>query len=122
MRSAPDIALLAIFVIAPVIAGILYQLSRRQKTRADSVSKELAAVVSRATVLADLGARAVAGGSLDAICHDAVTMAMAALDVECCAIFALSHEGDSLILAAASGWDMGDVEGLLVPTDIDTQA
>ena len=122
MRSAPDIALLAIFVITPVVAGILYQLSRRQKKRADAVSEELAAVVSRATVLADLGARAVAGGSLDAICHDAVTMSMSALSVECAAVFALSREGDSLILAAASGWDMGDVEGLLVPTDIDTQA
>ncbi len=122
MRSAPNIALLAIFVIGPLVAAALFHLSRRQKNRADAASRELSAAALRANVLLDLGARAVAGGGIEALCHDAVTMTTTALGLEYCAIFNLSREGDSLLLAFASGWDMGDVDGLLVPTDIDTQA
>jgi signal transduction histidine kinase len=122
MRSAPDIVLLVIFLITPVIAAVLVHLSRREKQRANVISEQLSAAANRAHVLADIGARAVAGGSIDAICHDAVTMVTSVLGIESAAVFALSRDGDALILASASGWDMGDVEGLLVPTDIDTQA
>jgi len=122
MRSTPDILLLVLVLIAPVVAAVLVHLSRREKHRADVISEQLSAATNRAHVLADLGARAVTGASIDAICHDAVTMVTTALDVECCTVFTLSRDEDALILASASGWDMGDVEGLLVPTDIDTQA
>jgi signal transduction histidine kinase len=121
MRS-PDIALLAIFVITPLIAAAILHLSRRQKRRADDVSRDLSVAALRASVLLDLGARAASGGSIEAICHDAVTMTTTALAVDYCAIFTVSREGDSLLLAFAAGWDIGDVDGLLIPTDIDTQA
>src|SRR4051812_22321820 len=121
MRSL-DFALLAIFVIIPLVAAALVHLSRRQKRRADAVAGELSAAALRASVLLDLGARSVSGGSIEAICHDAVTMTTTALAVDYCAIFTVSREGDSLLLAFAAGWDMGDVDGLLISTDIDTQA
>src|ERR1051326_2693848 len=87
MGSAPNIALLAIFVIGPLVAAALFHLSRRQKNRADAASRELSAAALRANVLLDLGARAVAGGGIEALCHDAVTMTTTALGLEYCAIF-----------------------------------
>ena len=117
-----NIALLAIFVITPLVAAAILHLSRRQKRRADAIARELSAAALRANVLLDLNVRAASGGSIEAICHDAVTMTTTALAIEYCAIFTVSREGDSFLLAFAAGWDAGDVDGLLIPTDIDTQA
>src|SRR6185437_9128570 len=57
MRSTPDILLLVLVLIAPVVAAVLVHLSRREKHRADVISEQLSAATNRAHVLADLGAR-----------------------------------------------------------------
>ena len=109
---------------AAVIAAVAYALTRGtyHRRRADGASRELTAATLRATVLLDLSARASAGGSVEAICHDAVAMTTTALAVDYCAIFDVSGEGDALMLAFAAGWDVSDVAGLIIPTEIDTQA
>jgi GAF domain-containing protein len=124
-REPRDVALLAVFAAASVIAAAISYVSRRaafEKQRAESASKELSAARARAGLLLDLGARAVAGGGVEAVCHDAVTMITTALGVEYCAIFHLNREGDSLVVAMGAGWDAGAIDGLVIPADIDTQA
>src|SRR6185295_10612877 len=76
----------------------------------------------RGNLLLDLGSRAVAGGSLEAVCHDAATMTITALGVDYCAIFNLSRDAGELSVITAAGWDAGAVDGLTIPTNIDTQA
>lgn len=119
-----DLHLVIAVGVAAITATLMYVRRRAmaQRDRADGASQALSAARARAGVLLDLGARAVAGGSVEAISLDAATMTASALGVEHCAVFNLSREGDSLILASAAGWDAGSVDGLLIPAEIDTQA
>ena len=123
--QARDLTTLAIFVGASALIALIFQVVRRvrdYKERADRASNQISAGTLRRTLLLDLGVRAVAGASLEAICHDAVTMMISGLEVEYCAIFNLSRDAADLTVVSAAGWDAGAVEGLSIPADIDTQA
>ena len=71
--------------------------------------------------LLELGARSLAGGSIDAICRDAATVTADALRVEHCAILELKREGGPLVVVSARRVETGTVEGLNVEADADTQ-
>ena len=121
--QARDLTTLTIFVAASALIALIFQAVRRvrnYKERADSASRQNSASTLRRTLLLDLGVRAVAGGSLEAICHDAVTMMLTGLEVEYCAIFNLSRDAADLTVVSAAGWDAGAVEGLSIAADIDT--
>ena len=124
-RDPRDIVLLAVLIGASAIAARIARVSRYaalHQERADNLAKELSASRTRGNVLLDLGTRALAGGSAEAVCHDATEMTMTGLGVEHSAIFHLSGDGQDLLLVAAAGWDAGTAEGLVIPADIDTQA
>ena len=123
--QARDLTTLTIFVAASALIALIFQAVRRArnyKERADGASRQNSVSTLRRTLLLDLGVRAVAGGSLEAICHDAVTMMLTGLEVEYCAIFNLSRDAADLTVVSAAGWDAGAVEGLSIAADIDTQA
>jgi signal transduction histidine kinase len=124
-RDPGDIVLLTALIGAAAMAAATSRVSRYvvfHQERAETLAKELSATRVRGNLLLDLGARALAGGGVEAICHDAATMTVTALGVEHSAIFKLSSDGEDLVLVTASGWDASAVEGLVIPADIETQA
>src|SRR5262245_59138821 len=114
--NAHDFIAFVVFSSASALAARVSYMSRRatlEEERADAESARVAAAGARRNLLLELGVRASAGGSIEAIYRDATTMITTALEVEHCAIFQLSRTGD-LALVSASGWDAGVTEGLTI--------
>jgi signal transduction histidine kinase len=115
------------FVAFALAAGLIARLAgtahrgTSEKARAESLSLRLDLEHRRRQTLLELAARSLAGGSVDAICRDAATMAAGALGVEHCVILELKRDAGTLVVVSAAGWDAGAVEGLNVDTDADTQ-
>lgn len=109
------------------VAGLSAWMSRlgRQAVRAEARARAAAAAldgeVRRRDALLELSARALAGGSIEALRRDAVTMTVDALALDHCAVLELTREGGPLVAAAAAGWNGATIEGMTVAADIDTQ-
>jgi signal transduction histidine kinase len=114
------VAFAAVAALAVWIAGTTRR-GALERARADSFALKLDLENRHRQTLLELGARSLAGGSVDAICRDAATMTADALQIEHCAILELKREGGPLVVVAAAGWETGAVEGLNVEADADTQ-
>jgi signal transduction histidine kinase len=114
----------AAFAVLSALAVWIAGSTRRgglDAARAGTLALRLDVEARHRQTLLQLGARSVAGGSLDAICRDAATMTADALEVERCAILELKREGGPLVVMSAAGWETGTVEGLNVEADADSQ-
>lgn len=83
---------------------------------------ELDLRAKRLSVVNDLSQRALAGGSLDELLVDAVSIVAGALEVEFCKVLELLPAGDLLLLRAGVGWRDGLVGHAQVPAGVDSQA
>ena len=122
--TTPEIVAFAVFVAAAALTVWASSMKRRavvERGRADTLSSRLAVENRHRQTLLELAARSLAGGSVDAICRDAASMTASALGVEHCVILELKRDDGPLVIASASGWDPGAVEGLSVEADADTQ-
>ena len=125
MPAVPEFAYIAACLgalIALVIALRTTRAGSRQKARAEAAAVQRQIDQAHRTTLLELGARALAGGSADAICRDAAMLTVEALGADHCAVLELRRDGGPLIVAAAAGWETGTVDGLALTTDVDTQA
>jgi signal transduction histidine kinase len=119
-----DAIALTIFICASALAASLSRVTRRallQKARADAAVAQIESAAQRRNLLLQLTTRTLAGGSLEAVCREAATIAARALDVERCAILEKSRDDGALVIACAVGFNAGTVEGLTIPADVDTQ-
>ena len=124
MQPCPDAVGFAAFALFTALAVWVAGTTRRHAldaARADTLALTLDVETRHRRTLLELGARSLAGGSVDAICRDAATMTADALEVEHCAILELKREGGPLVVVSAAGWETGTVEGLNVEADADTQ-
>jgi signal transduction histidine kinase len=122
--TVPDAVGFAAFALFTALAVWVAGTTRRRAldaARADTLALTLDVETRHRHTLLELGARSLAGGSVDAICRDAATMTADALEVEHCAILELKREGGPLVVVSAAGWETGTVEGLNVEADADTQ-
>ena len=125
MPVIPEFASLAASmaaVIALVFALRATRSASRQKARADAADARRQIDQTHRATLLELGARALAGGSADAIGRDAAMLTRQALGADHCAVLELRRTGGPLVVAAAAGWETGAIEGLTLTTDVDTQA
>jgi signal transduction histidine kinase len=115
---------IALSVAAAALAWSLISARRaaRESARANAANARLQADNAHRATLLELSARALAGGSTDAICRDAVSLTQHALGVDHCCVFELRREEGPLVVLASIGWETGTVEGLTVTTDVDTHA
>src|SRR5688572_11462942 len=123
--DAHDVIALMIFVSASLLAATVSHVGRRalvQQARADAAGGQVAAARLRRNLLLELGSRALAGGSADAVSREATTMITAALGVEHAAILQRTRDTGPLLITAAAGWDAGVVDGLTIDADVDSQA
>ena len=122
--SVSDAAGFAAFALLTALAVWIAGTTRRRAldaARGDALAITLEVEARHRQTLLDLGARSLAGGSIDAICRDAATVTADALEVEHCAILELKRESGPLVVVSAAGWETGTVEGLNVEADADTQ-
>lgn len=91
------------------------------QARADEAAENLRREARRREALLTLNARAMAGGRIEAIGREALSITIEELDVDYCAVLELTPD-QSLTVADAAGWEAGVVEGLIIPADVDTQA
>jgi signal transduction histidine kinase len=122
--SVSDALGFAAFALLTALAVWIAGTTRRRAldaARADTLAITLEVESRHRQTLLELGARSLAGGSIDAICKDAATVTADALEVEHCAILELKREGGPLVVVSAAGWETGTVEGLNVEADADTQ-
>lgn len=121
LASSPAVVLL-VFTASLLSVAAAWQLTR-EAARASALAQDVARGASRRESLLQLGARALTGGTLEAICRDAATVAASTLGVEHCAVFEVpARGGSSLVLSTASGWSDSTVDGLTISRDVDTQA
>lgn len=106
--------------IAAWVAGVA-QRAKLDQARANVIATRLATEQRHREALLAFGTRGLAGGSVEAVCRDAVSLATTTLSVQHGAILELPRDGGLLVIATASGWDPGAVDGLTVPSDVDTQ-
>jgi len=124
MPTLPELAYFG--VGAAALCALLYalrttRLASRHRARADAAAAQREIDTSHRATLLELGARALAGGSADAICRDAAALTVQALRVDHCAVLELRREAGPLAVIAAAGWETGTVDGLTLTADVDTQ-
>jgi signal transduction histidine kinase len=125
MPVIPEFAYVAACIAAVIALVFAWRTTRsasRLKARADAAAAQRQVDHTHRATLLELGARALAGGSADAICRDAATLTVQALGADHCAVLELRRDGGPLVVAAAAGWETGTIEGLALTTDVDTQA
>ena len=113
-----------LFIVAAGAAAWLAQVARgatHARGRAKVLSARLSSDARHREALLELGNRALAGGSLEAISRDANSIITNVLDVKHCAIFELKGDGGPLVVSTSTGWEADTVEGLMMPVDADTQ-
>ena len=119
-----ELAACAAFGGVALLAAWMSRVGRRgarAEERARAADAALDADMRRRDALLELSSRALAGGSIEALRRDAVTMTIEALALEHCAVLELTREGGPLTVAAAAGWNGATLDGMTVPADIDTQ-
>lgn len=124
-RTAPDIVAFAAFLNAAAFTAWASNGRRRitfEQSRGGAISSQLHAEARRRELMLELGARALAGAGLEALCRDATAMTTAALDAKHCAVFELAPNAESLTIVAATGWEPDAVEEITIDADVDTQA
>ena len=123
--TAGQVAAFAAFAATGVLTAWVSRRSRRitlATERADAVTSGVRAETHHRSALLELGARALAGGSVDAILHDATAMTRDALGVDHCLILESRRDAGPFVVAATAGSEAGSLEGLSLVADVDTQA
>jgi signal transduction histidine kinase len=93
------------------------ELSEHRRTE-----EEVAVRTRQQATVADLGQRALAGGSLAAFLDTAVTVVAHTLGVEYCMVLELLADGKTLLLRAGVGWKDGTVGHMTVSGGANSQA
>jgi signal transduction histidine kinase len=109
-------------VAALVVAWIAHGAGRTRAgwAQAEALAARLDAEIRRRAALLELGERALAGGSLDALRSDAATLTAAAIGVEHGVVLDLTSARELTVLTAV-GPDAAGLEGLTLAVDVDTQ-
>lgn len=99
------------------LSGIDMDITKRKQAE-----EALEVHAHRQTLVAELSQMALAGLDLSTLMHESVSLIAQSLKVEYCKVLELLPDGDSLLLRAGVGWEVGLVGRATVSAGIDSQA